>query len=155
MSRLITITQASVLRDLGFNLEICTRYAYRFDPEGKFQIQKEWRIMRNSDSPKHLLAVPDVDTVIEWLRTKYHVIVYNAVEPFVNPTSKNISFSYKVKYCDLKWGWNQRIRIGQTPWSNDPNAMKRTAIWLAIRYIQKKEKDAARRRNSKNRRRIV
>mgnify|MGYP006916054875 CR=1 FL=1 len=119
MSKVVTVKQALALKYLGFN-EPCIGY--------------------------HL---PTVDEAIDWLRRKFHVIVYDATEPFVDPIKKHILYAYRVKYCNVRWGWNQREQIGCSKRSKDSYAAKRTAIWIAIRYIIKTKKNAERRRNNK------
>lgn len=96
-----------------------------------------------------------VDEAIDWIRRKFNVMIFDATEPYVDPIEKKIKYAYRVKFCNKTWGWNQRERIGQTKWSNDSYAAKRTAIWIAIRYINRKKKDAERRRQSANRRRGI
>lgn len=141
MSNLITVNDALKLRNLGYNEEKATRYAYRFGDKGKYRLQKGYIIYRNSDNPFHILSVPTVDEVIDWLRRKYNVIIVNSADPFVNPVSKYIEYGYKVKQCNPKWGWNQREYVGGTVWSCDINAAKRMAIRIAIRHILKKKQN--------------
>lgn len=81
-----------------------------------------------------------VDRVIDWLRIKFNIIIFNAAAPFVDPVKKTIMYSYTVKFCNTNWGWNCREIIGQTKWSKNIYAMKRQAIWIAIRYLKKKQK---------------
>lgn len=80
-----------------------------------------------------------VDSVIDWLRKKYKVVIYNSMEPFVDPTSKKILYRYSVKYCNLRDGWNGREYIGKSKLTSNIYAAKRQAIWLAIRWIKKQQ----------------
>lgn len=78
-----------------------------------------------------------IDSVIDWLRKKYKVVIYNSMEPFVDPESKKILYRYSVKYCNLRDGWNGREYIGKSKLTSNIYAAKRQAIWLAIRWIKK------------------
>lgn len=98
-----------------------------------------------------VLLVPTVDDVVDWLRKKHHIIIYNCVEPFVDPVDGRIKYGYKVKKCNKKWGWNYREYVGNRVISHDCYAAKRVCIWNAIRYIKKQKENAERRRNCKNR----
>ena len=62
---LITRMQAQTLKELGFK-EI-TLYCY-------------------SKGLRHEVSVPTTDEAIDWLRRKYNIIIYNKIEPFVDPT---------------------------------------------------------------------
>ncbi len=79
----------------------------------------------------------NVDSVISWLLKKYKVVIYNSMEPFVDPISKKILYRYSVKYCNLRDGWNGREYIGKSKLTSNIYAAKRQAIWLAIRWIKK------------------
>lgn len=79
----------------------------------------------------------DVDSVIDWLRKKHKVVIYNSMEPFVNPTCKEILYRYSVKCCNLRDGWNGRQYIGKSTLTSNIYSAKRQAIWLAIRWIKK------------------
>jgi hypothetical protein len=85
---------------------------------------------------------PTVDQAIDWLRRKFNVIIYNAIEPFVDPTVKKprILYRYSVKWCNLRDGWNGRKYIGESKLIENPYVAKRQAIMIAIRYIKKKQK---------------
>lgn len=140
MNNLVTIKQAKALRDLGYS-EPTTRYAYDFGEDGNYRIQNQecigaWNKMRR------ILPVPTVDEVIDWLRKKHHIIIYNCIEPFVDPTTNgHIKYGYRVKKCNKKWGWNYREYISSAIISNDCYAAKRICIWIAIRYIKKQSKN--------------
>ena len=147
MSKLVTIKQALILRDLGFK-ESTTRHAYRFDSTYYLQ---PGGITIKQNVPKHsaMLAMPTVDQAIDYIRRKYNIIIFDATEPFVDLNKNSIMYSYKVKLCNKKWGWNYRKYIGKSKWSADSYAMKRQALWIAFRYIIKE--NAKRRTNCKNR----
>ena len=81
----------------------------------------------------------DVDSVINWLREKHKVVIYNSMEPFVDPTSNKILYRYSVKYCNLRDGWNGRQYIGKSTLTANQYSAKRQAIWLAIRWIKKQQ----------------
>jgi len=79
----------------------------------------------------------DVDSVIDWLRKRHKVVIYNSMEPFVDPTSNKILYRYSVKYCNIRDGWNGRQYIGKSNLTANIYSAKRQAIWLAIRWIKK------------------
>ena len=148
-SKLVTIKQALALKKLGFN-EPCARYAYRFSND-TYNLQHTQIRGIGIKSFGNALAVPTVDEAIDWMRRKFDIIVCNAADPYVHPIKNYIVYGYRVKFCNVKWGWNQRERVGMSSWCKDHYAAKRVAIWIAIRYINKKKKDAKRRANRKNR----
>ena len=76
-----------------------------------------------------------VDEVIDALRTKFKVIVYNTAEPHVSPISNKIIYGFSVKVCNTKWGWNARKYLGQTKWRTNIYQAKREAINIAIKWI--------------------
>lgn len=154
---LVTLNQAMALKDIGFNEALASRVALIpgiVPSKPKGQLYEFNAIHKNGDNPKNVIAVPTVDVAIDWIRRKFNVVIFDAAEPFVDPIKKTIMYSYKVKFCNVKWGWNYREFIGQTKWSKDSYAMKRQAIWIAIRYIKKK-KDAERKRKNKARKRGI
>ena len=82
------------------------------------------------------LAVPDVDQAIDWLRKKYHIIIYHSHAPFVNPQLNNaICYTFSIKQCDRQWGWNQRKSFGRTKMSKNIYSAKRMAITIALRGV--------------------
>ena len=115
---LVTKTQTKALKELGFN-EL-TLYVSGWMP------------------------VPTIDEVIDWLRRKYNIVIYNKIEPFVDPTDdthKKILFKYGVKRCDINHlGWNGRIDLGTTRLSTNVYSLKREAIGIAIKYIKSQKK---------------
>lgn len=117
--QLISKTMAEKLRGLGFREK--TLYEFR----------------------RHHMDIkcPTVDEAIDFLRRKYNVIIYNAMEPFVDPTAKKptILFRYKIKWCNLRDGWNGRCYIGSTELTKYPNTGKKTALRIAIKWIKQHE----------------
>ncbi len=91
---------------------------------------------------KELLWQPNVDHVIDWLRRKYNIVIYNAIEPFVDPTAKKprILYRYSVKKCNLRDGWNGRKYIGESKLVENIYSAKRQAIMIALRYIKSQKK---------------
>lgn len=75
-----------------------------------------------------------VDAVIDKLRTKYHIMIYNTAEPFVNAQNK-VEYGFSVKVCSSKWGWNARKYLGKTKWRTNIYQAKREAINIALRWI--------------------
>ena len=147
MSNLVTIKQAIALAAIGYN-KPTIRYAYDFD--GELKLQKDIRYI-NAKLVKLILPIPTVDEVIDWFRCKHHVIIYNSIEPFVDPIDNRIKYGYRVKKCDVRWGWNSRMYIGNRILSYDINSAKRKAISVAISYIKKQKQYAKSRTNRKNR----
>lgn len=121
---LITKTQALALKELGFK-EITLYYYY-------------------SVSLRKKVSVPTTDEAIDWLRRKYNLIIYNKIEPFVDPTDdshKTILFKYGVKLCDTQHlGWNGRVDIGTTRLASNVYSLKREAINIAIKHIKSQKK---------------
>ena len=80
-----------------------------------------------------------VDDVIDWLRRKYNIHVYTAMEPFVDPTDEKrpVLYRFAIKYCNQRDGWNGRIYIGETKLSPNVYTLKKQAITLALRWIKK------------------
>lgn len=83
-----------------------------------------------------------VDEVIDAIRMKFKIIIYNTTPPYVDPISKKIIYGFSVKVCNTKWGWNARKYLGQTKWRTNIYQAKREAINIAINWIlsQKSEK---------------
>jgi hypothetical protein len=90
-----------------------------------------------------ILSVPN-RFMHDWLRRKHNIVIYNKVEPFVDPTDdthKKILFKYGVKRCDINHlGWNGRIDLGATRLSTNVYSLKREAINIAIKYIKSQKK---------------
>lgn len=83
-----------------------------------------------------------LDDVIDVIRRRFNVIIYNTAPPHVDPVSKKIIYGFSVKVCNTKWGWNARKYLGQTKWRTNIYQAKREAINIAINWIlsQKSEK---------------
>ena len=80
----------------------------------------------------------EIDSVIDHIRIKYNVHVYNYAAPFVSKeteTKNMVLYGFGVKFCNLKHGWNQRVYIGKTPWIKNIYDAKRKAINIAIKWI--------------------
>ena len=90
------------------------------------------------------VPVPTVDEAIDWIRRKYNVVIYNKIEPFVDPTDlthKTILFRYGIKRCDTtNLGWNGRLYIGETRLDKNVYSLKREAITIALKYIKNRKK---------------
>lgn len=160
MSKLVSIKQAEILKELGF-IEPTERFAHRVHDDEKFKLMPEKAGLYTYNGPryrglkKYFVLIPNVDQAIDWIRRKFDVVIYNSAEPFVKPLTKDIVYAYGVKYCNRRDGWNGRIIIDRGgEWCKDPNTAKRRALTKALNFI-KKEKDAKRRRKSKNRQKRV
>lgn len=75
------------------------------------------------------------DDVIEVIRKKYGIIIYNSAPPFVSPIKHKIVYSFSVKKCYELSGWNHREYIYRSPWQTNINKAKCMAIKAAIRWI--------------------
>lgn len=135
---LVTKTQAQDLKKLGFK-ELTSCYFWTGDNTDIMS-----GILDNSNSIKHCVSVPTIDEAIDWLRRKYNIVIYNKIEPFVDPTDdthKKILFKYGVKRCDVNHlGWNGRIDLGTTRLNTNVYSLKREAISIAIKYIKSQKK---------------
>lgn len=87
----------------------------------------------------HLLGsnATNVTEGIDWLRERHNILVYERIEPFVDPISHKISYRYAVKKCNLRDGWNGRVHIGETGLCTNPYEGKREALQMAIDYLNK------------------
>lgn len=98
----------------------------------------------NSNRMRNYVSVPTVDEVIDWLRRKYNIVIYNKIEPFVDPTDdthKTVLFKYGVKRCDCNHlGWNGRIDLGTTRLARNAYSLKREAINIALKYIKSQKR---------------
>ena len=80
----------------------------------------------------------EIDAVIDHIRKKYNVHVYNHAAPFVTKyteTKNVVLYGFGVKYCSIQHGWNHRIYIGKTQWKKNIYDAKRRAIDIAIKWI--------------------
>ena len=87
----------------------------------------------------YCMIYPTVDQIIDFLRKKYNIIIYNKIEPFVDPKMHNIVFKFAVKWCNIRDGWNGRKYIGETKLLTDIYEAKREAIDIAIEYLKKRQ----------------
>lgn len=135
--QLVTRKQALMLEELDFNDYVSNCI---FIPGTRPYIYH-----RVNNHSRHIyVTLPTVDEAIDWLRRKFDIVIYDAAAPFVDPTSnKGILYSYKVKACNPKWGWNMRESLGQTKWSPNHYAMKRQAVAIALRWLIKKKRHDA------------
>lgn len=131
---LVTKKQAQTLKELGFKEPTGGYSGTRV--RGKIFVYT----VRNHNSSEEYLSIPTVDEVIDWLRRKYNIIIYNKIPPFVDPvdcTHKTILFRYGVKRCDtMVLGWNGRVDLGSTDMNTNVYALKRAAINIALKYIK-------------------
>lgn len=135
---LVTKTQAKILQTLDFHEAVCGYY----DKVNNFCSYKSSPTDCNHPSLRmRWISMPTVDEVIDWLRRKHNIIIYNKIEPFVDPadqTHKTILFRFGVKQCDTKHlGWNGRVNIGETRLSKNVYSLKREAVNIALKYILK------------------
>lgn len=80
----------------------------------------------------------EIDAVIDHIRIKYNVHVYNYAAPFVTKyteTKNVVLYGFGVKFCSIRHGWNHRVYIGKTPWIKNIYDAKRKAINIAIKWI--------------------
>ena len=133
---LVTKRQSQALKELGF-AEITSYY---FWVNGIILAGTPC----NNNRTKNCVSVPTVDEAIDWLRRKYNIIIYNKVEPFVDPiddTHKTILFKYGIKLCDTHHlGWNGRTDLGATRLAKNVYSLKREAIDIALKYIKSQKK---------------
>lgn len=102
--------------------------------------RKQLELMRKAGFGYSRLHPPTVDEVIDRIRIRYSIIIYNSFAPFVDemPTGKKrIVYGYSVKKCDTKSGWNFRIKIGRTQSVDNIYKAKREALTIALEYIIK------------------
>jgi hypothetical protein len=134
---LISKTQALAIKELGFN-EPTSHYVLVL---GK--VIHSWN-PDNYNNSGRFASVPTVDEAVDWLRRKYNIVIYNKIEPFVDPTDlthKTILFRYGIKRCDTtNLGWNGRLYIGETRLDKNVYSLKREAITIALKYIKNRKK---------------
>lgn len=87
----------------------------------------------------YYMIYPSVDQIIDFLRKKYNIVIYNKIEPFVDPKTHNIVFRFAVKWCNMRDGWNGRQYIGETELTSDIYYAKRQAIDIAIKYLKERQ----------------
>lgn len=90
---------------------------------------------------KHKLALfsifsTNLDEVIDELRIRHRIIIYNTMRPYVDPTSKDGSILYRFSAIYLsKDGWNFRLKLGSSIQTPDIYTAKRQAIAWAIKHL--------------------
>ena len=89
--------------------------------------------------------IPTCDEVIEWLRVKHDIVIFNAMPPFIDHNENNgIFYRLCIKFCDkehtTKFFWNSYIFIGTTNLNKNLNVLKRQAITMAINWLLKNKK---------------
>ena len=135
---LVTKKQAQALKELGFK-EPTSGYLWK-QGSGRIFIGAAW----NHNSSNACLSIPTVDEAIDWIRRKYNIVIYNQIEPFVDPTDtshKSILFRFGVKKCDINnLGWNGRRDLGSSRLNTNVYSLKREAISIAIKYIKSQKK---------------
>ena len=138
MKNLVTIHQAMLLKELGYK-EVSSAYAVKSNPAAEWlQVNLQGDVDTLSELHRqYYLLIPTVDEAIDWIRRKFNIVIYNSAAPFVDPaTNSFISYSFKVKFCNVNHGYNFRDNIGSTKWSKDIYAAKRQAITIAIGYAK-------------------
>lgn len=135
----VTKTQAQALKKLGFKEPCLRRYIQIWAKSTETPTNKEGiRVFHINNSST--IGVPTIDEVIDWLRRKYNIIIYNQIEPFVDPTDtshKSILFKFGVKKCDTNnLGWNGRRDLGTTRLNTNVYSLKREAISIALKYLK-------------------
>ena len=135
---LVSRSIARSLKELGFRDEVASWTKEKFIGTG---------IPENSNTKWHAalgyISMPTVDEAIDWLRRKYNVVIYEYMEPFVDPRIDNpnrILYKYSVKWCNLRDGWNGRVYIGESNLLSNVYTVKRQAIAIAIKWIKKNKK---------------
>lgn len=136
---LVTKTQAQTLKELGYK-DMTAYYHWPFGLPNPISCHHP----RTNDKYSHGYSMPTTDEAIDWLRRKYNIVIYNKIEPFVDPTDdthKKILFKYGVKRCDVNHlGWNGRMDLGTTRLNTNVYSLKREAISIAIKYIKSQKK---------------
>jgi len=129
---LVTIRQAKLLKKIGFNEPVLSYiFSVRTD-----EIRSNFHLSKWNKYGNLYTSLPDVDTVIDWLRKKYNIIVYNITPPSVCPVKGKITFGYGVKLCNIRHGWNGRVYITKKGiFSYNIYAAKRMAINEALKWI--------------------
>lgn len=142
---LVSLTIARSLRELGFRDEVAS-----------WEKEKTVRIgLPENSNSKWLsalgyMSMPTVDEAIDWLRRKYNIVIYEYMEPFVDPRVDNpnrMLYRYAVKWWNLHDAWkgkryriNGRVHIGESNLLANIYTAKREAIMVAIKWIKKNKK---------------
>ena len=85
---------------------------------------------------KSIILNTKLDEVITVLFLKYNIVVYNDVEPFVDPhNNEEIIFQYASKWCNTTMGWNGRIYIARGVHSKTPILAKYKIVLESIKWL--------------------
>lgn len=83
----------------------------------------------------------DLDKVIDELRVLHRIVIYNTMQPYVDPTTKDGTILFRFTAIFLsKDGWNFRLKLGNSIQTPDIYVAKRQAIAWAIKYLRTKKK---------------
>lgn len=130
----VSKTQALLLHKLGFKEH--TNAYYWLNRLYEQAYYGDWNVPE-----RQFISAPTVDEVIDWLRRKHNIIVYNVAAPFVNPThDNNITYVLGVKECNPIWGWNQRVLLSKCT-SDNIYVAKRKMISVALKHLLTKKKN--------------
>lgn len=91
----------------------------------------------------------EIDEVINFLRVKYNVHIYNSAAPFVCEKGY-VLYGFSVKKCNPKWGWNCRTHIGSSKWRRNIYDAKREAIKIAVNWILNQQNNKVSKKKRKN-----
>lgn len=92
---------------------------------------------------KFISAGTSIDMAIELLRAELNIICYNTAPPYVSPISDKIEYSFSMKRCNPKLGWDNREFIGVTQWTSDIWKAKSAALDMALNWILDQERSRA------------
>lgn len=77
-----------------------------------------------------------IDDIINYLIEKHNIVIYDKIEPYVDPCSKGkICYNFAIKRCSFRDGWNGRVYIGETGLYNNRTEAIEKAISIAFQYI--------------------
>ena len=78
-----------------------------------------------------------LDEVCTWLRENYNIVIYDAIEPFLDPTTRTpvILFRKKVKWCNAQMGWNGRVFISCSDRTDDEEGAIYDCIVKGVKYV--------------------
>lgn len=80
----------------------------------------------------------NLDEVIDELRIRYRIVIYNSVAPYVDPMTNDgtILYRFTTKLCSMQ-GYNFREILGKSIQTPNIYVAKRQAIAWAINYLLK------------------
>ena len=81
----------------------------------------------------------NIDEVIDELRVRHKIVIFNSMAPYVDPTRNDCTILYRftTKVCSPN-GYNFREILGKSILTPDIYTAKRQAIAWAIKYLTKK-----------------